>query len=227
MKAEYLILDLIILACPFIVHFIRPKYKLIPLRELAVPILLPTFLYCIWDFFVVNYFWIFNPKYNLGLLLLNVPVEEMFFFLVVSYSYLFLFRHFPYGSKKPVLQLRSLYPIIILILAIIGRTAVIHHLTYTAMVLGVLCIILFIDFLWQSHLFITPRFLIFLIFIFLLTTVFNLYLTARPIVIYNEALKTNLNLWTIPLEDYILGLSLISLNCILFTKLNNRDKHND
>ena len=65
------------------------------------------------------------------------------------------------------------------------------------------------------------------IFIFLLTTVFNLYLTARPIVIYNEALKTNLNLWTIPLEDYILGLSLISLNCILFTKLNNRDKHND
>lgn len=220
-------LDIVILLCPFIVRMIKPKYKLIPLKKLVIPILLPAVLYILWDILVVNYFWIFNPKYNLGLLLFHVPIEEMLFFIIVPYSCLFLFYHFPYGRTEPIVRLRSLYPILIFLLALVGRTAIIHHLTYTALVLGVFCIILFIDYLWRTHLFITPRFLLFLIFVFFLITIFNLYLTARPIVIYNEALKTNWNLWTIPIEDYLFGLSLITLNCILFTKLNEHHKPNE
>jgi lycopene cyclase domain-containing protein len=41
-----------------------------------------------------------------------------------------------------------------------------------------------------------------------LTLIFNGYLTWRPVVIYNLKLKTNLLIWTVPMEDFIYGLIL-------------------
>jgi len=49
---------------------------------------------------------------------------------------------------------------------------------------------------------------------FMLVT--NGYLTSRPIVLYNEQFLLNVRLWTIPIEDFFYGFSLIALTIIFW-----------
>jgi len=76
----------------------------------------------------------------------------------------------------------------------------------------------------KTNLFNKYYFYYFLSIVFFLTFFFNGYLTARPIVIYNNLLKTNINIFTIPIEDFIYGLALISFVVIIFEKLTSYNK---
>ncbi|MEM1010483.1 MAG: lycopene cyclase domain-containing protein, partial [Myxococcota bacterium] len=51
--------------------------------------------------------------------------------------------------------------------------------------------------------------------VFALTFVFNGYLTARPVVLYGRSYQLDLRLWTIPIEDFIYGFSLVTWNTTL------------
>jgi lycopene cyclase domain-containing protein len=51
-------------------------------------------------------------------------------------------------------------------------------------------------------------------FIFIL--IINGYLTWRPIVIYGEAFYLGIRVFTIPVEDFLFGFSLITLNLIIW-----------
>jgi lycopene cyclase domain-containing protein len=50
----------------------------------------------------------------------------------------------------------------------------------------------------------------------LITTAVNGYLTARPIVLYGERFFLNWRVITIPVEDYLFGFALITLNLVLW-----------
>jgi lycopene cyclase domain-containing protein len=65
----------------------------------------------------------------------------------------------------------------------------------------------------------------FIFLVILLTLIFNGYLTARPIVTYNNFLKTNLNIYTVPLEDVIYGLALIFWVIMIYEKLIENKKN--
>lgn len=45
----------------------------------------------------------------------------------------------------------------------------------------------------------------------ILTTLANGYLTARPVVVYEESLLTGLRIFRIPIEDYVFGLAHAAL----------------
>jgi lycopene cyclase domain-containing protein len=55
----------------------------------------------------------------------------------------------------------------------------------------------------------------------------NGYLTWRPIVIYGEAFNLGIRLWTIPVEDFFYGFSLIGLTVILWEYFNRSGQPSD
>jgi lycopene cyclase domain-containing protein len=92
-------------------------------------------------------------------------------------------------------------------------------LPYTGITLCVWSLTCAADLLFGTGLFRDPLFYVFLVPLFCLTFVFNGYLTARPVVVYNEEIKTTGRIWTIPWEDFLYGFSLITLTFILYRVL--------
>jgi lycopene cyclase domain-containing protein len=73
-----------------------------------------------------------------------------------------------------------------------------------------------IDFILKTRLIVNKKFLVFWVIMFILIFVINGYLTWRPIVIYGESFYMGIRLFTIPVEDFLFGFSLISLNIIIW-----------
>ena len=95
---------------------------------------------------------------------------------------------------------------------------------YSSSVLSILIIVISIGFIFKTGVFSKLSFLIYIFAINMLTFIFNLYLTARPIVIYNPSFKTGLQIITIPFEDFIFGIALITMVIILYEKMMNNSK---
>jgi lycopene cyclase domain-containing protein len=60
------------------------------------------------------------------------------------------------------------------------------------------------------------RFWIFLGVMYFFKTLVNGYLTWRPIVLYGDGYYLGVRLFTIPVEDYVYGFSLVTLSVILW-----------
>lgn len=93
---------------------------------------------------------------------------------------------------------------------------------YTLLAIGSGLIIIVLDvFILRTRILATKIFWIFLCIMFGFKTVVNGYLTWRPIVVYGEQFNVGIRLFTIPIEDYVYGFSLITLSVMLWEYLKN------
>lgn len=85
-------------------------------------------------------------------------------------------------------------------------------------ILSVISVLLAItlDFTLKTKLVKNKKFWIFWAVMFVLIFIVNGYLTWRPIVIYGENYYLGIRLFTIPVEDFLFGFSLITFNIILW-----------
>ncbi len=75
----------------------------------------------------------------------------------------------------------------------------------------------FIDLgLLRTRVLLRPLFWIFLAVMYCFKTVVNGYLTARPIVTYGDEFYLGVRLFTIPVEDYVYGFSLMTLTVVFW-----------
>lgn len=92
-------------------------------------------------------------------------------------------------------------------------------ITYTSLsILAVILVIIF-DFLLGTKLYKRKAFWNFWAILVVLLFIVNGYLTWRPIVMYNSNFISNFRLFTIPIEDFLYGFSLVTLNLIIWEKL--------
>ncbi len=87
MALTYLLINVFIIAVPLVLTFDKRTvyYRQIPAVAFSIGVV-STF-YLIWDVIVTaRGEWSFNSKYLTGVQLLNIPLEEMLFFLTVPYS---------------------------------------------------------------------------------------------------------------------------------------------
>jgi len=75
------------------------------------------------------------------------------------------------------------------------------------------------DKLLKVDLLLRPRTYLYLAIVSALTLVFNGYLTARPIVLYDESYQLDYRILTIPIEDFGYAFTLMLLNAMLYEKL--------
>jgi lycopene cyclase domain-containing protein len=93
---------------------------------------------------------------------------------------------------------------------------------YTILVIAGSLIVIILDLLLSTKILRQRMFWVFWIVVTVLMVVVNGYLTWRPIVIYNESKMLGIRLFTIPLEDFFFGFSLIGLNLIIWEYFNRK-----
>lgn len=101
MKLEYFLLLLIAIFVPFIKSFSKEiRFYKHPFR-IIYSIGIPFVLFILWDIYAVSKgHWNFNPDYVTGFKLLNLPVEEILFFIAIPFCALFSWEVVKYFMRK-------------------------------------------------------------------------------------------------------------------------------
>lgn len=217
----YLLFNLVIFISPLVAgRFYR--FTVYPkLRPLLISITFPALFFLLYDYLATGRFWMFNSRYIFGIYLTKLPLEEVLFFFTVPFSVLFLWLNFSRLTKKSQLVSPAYFFTILGFTCVFLLYAFTKGLPYTASVLVIFVLSLVVC-RFFTPLFTRSAFLWFVLVVIGLTTIFNYILTALPVVIYNPSYLSGAKIITIPLEDYIFGLSLVVFNLSLYTKLSDQ-----
>ncbi len=216
--SEYLLFNLVVLISPFFAKLVYPNAVLPKGTKTIIAISIPALIFILWDICVTNYFWSFNTKYILGIYLIGVPIEEWLFFFSVPYACLFIWENL----NTPLIKIKQTgksYVSFIVMLLFSGIFFLYQAIYYTGIDLLVFAAVVAFDFISGARLIFSKKTAVFSVILLLLITIFNYYLTARPVVIYNLDVKTSFYVLTIPVEDFIYGFSLIILQLIIYVRV--------
>jgi lycopene cyclase domain-containing protein len=216
MKIEYLLFNFFVVIFPLISSFYKRAKKPLMLPTI-ISLLASALIFISWDIAVTDYFWRFNQNYILGIKLINIPIEEVLFFFTVPFACLFLYVNFKQLFKNKTINGNLILLTISLIIFFLGGYFFILKKYYTGLVFLYLSVIWFFDlFLLKTKLVTKVVYWYYMGIVLLLTLIFNYYLTKRPVVIYNDSVNLNIRLLTIPVEDFIYGISLITTALVLY-----------
>lgn len=96
---------------------------------------------------------------------------------------------------------------------------------YTYLVIAGTLGVIVLDIVLKTNLLKQKRFWIFWGIVVILMLIVNGYLTWRPIVIYNEMKMLGLRVFTIPIEDFFFGFSLVNMNLIIWEYFSKKMKN--
>jgi len=201
----------------FLASFYRKfNYKTI-YRPLFIAITVTAFCFVIWDIiFTAQGVWGFSSEYLIGSKIVNLPLEEVLFFLVIPYCC--FFTYYLLRKSKLINEARAQFFKIILLLFLFPTffTAIFATHSYTATVCGI-NILLFSFAIWKQ----TPRFKVLLVSYFfnlIPFTIVNHFLTTgistiskNPIVWYNSSQFSGLRFFNIPFEDFLYMWAMLML----------------
>ena len=100
---------------------------------------------------------------------------------------------------------------------------------YTLLAVIFVLLAVLMDFILKTRLVLNKKFWIFWALMFILMFIVNGFLTWRPVVIYGEGFYLGIRLFTVPIEDFLFGFSLITSNIVLWEfytqkKVNKREQ---
>jgi len=222
MRYEYLLFNIIVVAGPITLSFDRnTKFirKWLPALTASIFVGIP---FIIWDIAVTHSHWRFNPDYISGYSLIGLPLEEWLFFITVPFACLFLWEVFLKRSSRVShrdLFLKRIGVSLIALFVSLGATLLFFGKLYSGVVFLVSGLVLIADMVLQTRVFMRQTSLRFAGLLLLLITLFNGYLTARPVVIYDPEFITNIRIGSIPVEDYFYGFALVLGAVVIYEKL--------
>lgn len=219
MKTEYLLLNVIIIIIPLFWSFERKVYYVQYWLKVLISIGIVMIPFIIWDVAVTGIHWHFNKSFTLPFRFYGLPIEEIMFFISVPFSCLFIWQII-ITDRKIVFINNKIFRYIIMILGFLSFS-VFYFLgkIYTSIVCFALAFTVIIDIATKINILIQKRTYLYLLILTVLIFIFNGYLTARPIVLYDSKFISNIRIWTIPIEDFGYGYSLILLSIIIFERL--------
>ncbi|MEM7382910.1 MAG: lycopene cyclase domain-containing protein [Bacteroidota bacterium] len=216
----YLLLDVLTLAIPLARSF-EPRiafYKKWPAWLPAIAITSAFFI--LWDALFTHWqVWGFNESYLLGIYILNIPLEEVLFFIAIPYACLFLYETLNLFFVKDMLApyQRSITLLLIGLLAILGGANLNKAYTATTFLLTALFLCLHLSYFKSTYLGRFYRaYLVVLFPFFIVNGVLTGSGLTQPVVWYNDYDNLGLRLLTIPVEDVFYGLLLILMNLTLY-----------
>lgn len=182
-------------------------------------IMLPALFYIGWDiFFTYEGVWRFNEQYITGAKLVNLPVEEVLFFFIVPYCCVFIYAciraYFPLlKEKKPADTFLKALAVVLLVTGLIY-----HDKYYTSWTFVLNAVFIGALYLFRNTFrhFDAVAFLVSYAVCLIPFLVVNGFLTAIPVVIYNDAENLGARIYTIPFEDVFYGMLLVLMNVVLY-----------
>lgn len=219
MKIEYLILNLVILIGPIIFSFDREVRYYHYWSKVFISIGIVMIPFLIWDSYVTGIHWQFNEIFTLPMRLFGLPLGEILFFITVPFACLFIWQIIVIRKKILFVNNEKYLYFIVIILCFAFIIFMLMSKIYTSIVCGSIALTIFFDRILKTYVLSQTRTYLYLAIITGLILIFNGYLTARPVVLYNSAFLTNFRIWTIPIEDFGYGYTLILLCTIIFEKI--------
>ena len=220
----------LILACslagPFALSFDKKVAFYKKWKAVFPAMLLPALFYIVWDsIFTSLNVWFFNEPYVLAkTFLYNLPFEEVLFFFVVPYCCTFIYECV--GSYFPVLKSTRTSDSILFLLGVVLLICSIFtsHLYYTFYTSIFLAVFIFIFFIFRKYFssFNSTVFLIAYAIIVVPFLIVNGFLTAIPVITYNNAENLAIRIHTIPVEDIFYGMLLVMMNIVGYERLLKR-----
>ncbi len=189
---------------------------------MLIAITIPAIPFLLWDALVTGTHWNFNPKYVSGIKIINLPIEEILFFITVPFACLFTWEMIIRRVNEKRINMNWLRMLLYLALPAgiyffsIGKQ-------YTGLTLSFFFIANLLDQLLNTNLLYDKRFYFYLLLIVIFTLVFNGYLTWRPVVTYGIEYQLDFRIITIPVEDFFYGISLFFMNTSLYKLLLRKD----
>lgn len=197
-------------------------------KSLFKAVLPISFLFIIWDiFFTSKKIWGFNPTYISKISVVNLPIEEVLFFILVPFACLFIYEvlksYFPNISTQKLTKPFSVifigFGIILLILGL-G-----NWYTYSAVTIGIILVIYFGLYKKQPWFgWFVLSYLIALIPFLIVNGILTGAVTPSPIVWYSEKHIVGWRIITIPVEDLFYNLSLLLPITALFEVFKKKSK---
>lgn len=195
-------------------------------KHVFAAMVLPAIFYIIWDgYFAGEKIWFFNAEYIATKTnIYNLPLEEVLFFFVVPYCCTFVYEcvrcYFPkLQSNKKADGL--LWMIGFILLAVGFFTLNLRYTSYTSIFLAVFIFIV-MGFRKYFEYFNSTAFLVSYCLILIPYFVVNGFLTAIPVITYNDTENLATRIYTIPVEDMFYGMLLVMMNVVGYEKLMKR-----
>jgi lycopene cyclase domain-containing protein len=193
-------------------------------KALFPAIIISAIVFIAWDIWFTNIgVWRFNPDFVLGIFVLNLPIEEWLFFLIVPFSCVFIYEVLNYFIKKEISAFYVdfiSYALISYLLIIAGMNLDKFHTSVTFISLA-LFLLLHKFVLRSSYL---GRYYVAWAVCFIPFLIVNGVLTAMPVLIYNNLENLNIRIYTIPLEDVFYGMLQLLLVITIYEYLKNKRK---
>ncbi len=183
--------------------------------------------FIIWDVIFTHFgVWGFNERYLVGFNVINLPIEEWLFFIIIPYSSIFIYDCLNFFIQKDILgrfgqTIAGGLGILLLITA-----GIFHSQLYTFwnFLLAGLFLVFQAFYLKSSYL---GRFFVAYLVHLLPFFIVNGFLTGsyldEPIVWYNNVENLSVRIGTIPIEDSIYALLLLLMNITIYEKLRSKE----
>lgn len=185
---------------------------------------IPAAMYIAWDmYFTAEQVWDFNETYITGTKLLNLPLEEVLFFLVVPYCCVFIYAciraYFPRLEKKKWADIFLItLATALLVTGFIYLKKYYTGWTFTLTGAFILSLYFFRDYFKSFD---AVSFLVSYVICLIPFLIVNGLLTSIPVVSYNDAENLGIRIYTIPFEDVFYGMLLVLMNIAFYEKLKN------
>jgi lycopene cyclase domain-containing protein len=228
MKFTYLFINLGSVLVPFLFSF-HPKIKFNEKFRYFIPSNIVVAIgFIVWDaIFTSQKVWWFNPDYLTGYKILNLPLEEVLFFLCIPFSCVFTYHciNTLYLKDARLLNEKWITPLLLVFL-FIGFVVNFDRLytSYTFILLFITLILLKYRFKvrWLGNFYFIYAILL------MPFLIVNGMLTGtgleEPVVLYDNNENMGIRILTIPLEDVFYGMLLIILNVAGYHLLMNKNK---
>ncbi|REJ82969.1 MAG: lycopene cyclase domain-containing protein [Bacteroidetes bacterium] len=228
MKYTYLLINFFSIIVPFIFSF-HPAIQFHKRWNAFIPAnLITAILFLVWDeVFTSAGVWGFNPRYITGVYFLNLPVEEILFFICIPYACVFTYHVFSTHLKlesviRYVRPVRIVLPAILIIIALLNQEKI-----YTSVTFLFLSILLLFFHFNNSRTWLDKAVLVYTVLLlpfFIVNGLLTGSMLSEPVVWYNDSENLGIRLFTIPMEDIFYGMALILLNIYLMERIESLKK---
>ncbi|MFP4059972.1 MAG: lycopene cyclase domain-containing protein [Bacteroidota bacterium] len=182
-----------------------------------------AFIFVIWDIYFTRIgIWGFNPLHLSGIKIVNLPIEEVLFFIAIPYASVFTYDVLNAYIKIDLIGKKSNFISAFLAFFLLITGIIFHENTYTSVsFITTGALILLLQFLLRFRC--MGRFYLTYVIVLFPFLVVNGLLTGswiqQEVVWYNNQENLGIRLFTIPVEDFVYGMELILLNVFIYEKL--------
>jgi len=217
----YLLINFFTVLFPLVLSFDQKVRFFKNWRNIIPGLLMSGVIFLVWDYvFTLYSVWSFNRDYIIGIYILNLPIEEILFFITVPFACLFIYECLNYYLKKDILfKARKGITCLFILLSFI-MLIFFSNRVYTLITFGLLLVLSI--YLFARNPQYLGRFYRAYFVSLLPFYIVNGLLTSIPVVLYNDIQNCGLRIGTIPFEDHFYSLAMLMMNVLFFERFKSK-----